>query len=304
MKSNEYVIITLKDGFVYKARRFMQKIAYGVFGPETMTKVYFRILLGRELNLDAPKTFNEKICYYKLYYCAKNERIAKCADKYWVRDYLTAKGYADNLIDLLGVWDEPEDIEWDQLPEKFALKRSNGCGYNIICTNKCGVNEKDVKKLLKKWQKDKFGKYNVEPHYDILPSKIICEKYINSEGRLPVDYKIHCCNGKSKYVMVCDGRVRGRTNFYYYDMNGKILDVETDGSSKPFDLDEKLFHEMIRISDDIAQDFPFVRVDFYIDNNKLMIGELTFTPTAGYDYTLSCKGDEMIGKMFQIEDWR
>lgn len=70
------------------------------------------------------------------------------------------------------------------------------------------------------------------------------------------------------------------------------------------EIDDTLFKEMINMSNNIAKDFPFVRVDFYIHKGKLIIGELTFTPTAGYDYTITKEGDYAIGQMFEIGNWR
>lgn len=304
MRNSEYITITLKNNLTYKIRRYFQKIAYKIVGPENMTKVYFRILLGHNLNLTHPETFNEKICFYKLFYCPKNKLVIKCADKYEVRNYLKTKGYEDNLIPVFGVWDNANSMNWNALPERFALKRTNGCGYNIICLDKSKVDEKGVKKLLNKWQKDKFGMYNAEPHYDKMPGKIICEEYIDSDGRLPVDYKIHCFNGQAKFIMVCDGRLRGHTSFYYYDLNRQPFLVGVENAKKPLEINDTLFREMINMSNHIAKDFPFVRIDFYIYKGKLIIGELTFTPTAGYDYTITREGDYVIGQMFEVGDWR
>ena len=302
MQKNEAMIITLKNSKIYKIRRKFQILAFNIFGAEIMTKVYFKHLLGYSLNLNKPKTFNEKICWYKIKYCQKNEQIIKCADKYYVREYLKEKGYEDYLIRIVGVWDDPHQIKWDILPKKFALKRTNGCGYNIICLEKEKLDEKYVKRLLKHWQKEKFGKYNVEPHYDQLESKIICEEYIESNNRLPIDYKIHCFNGKPEFLMVCDGRKSGGTSFGYFDLKRKYLPYAKENTVFELDLEESYLNEMIRISEDISKDFPFVRVDFYISCGRLFIGELTFTPTAGYDYTITKAGDEEIGKLFNIEE--
>ena len=302
MNNNEAMIITLKDSTIYKIRRKIQILAFNIFGPDTMTKIYFKHLLGYSLNLKSPKTFNEKLCWYKLNYCPHNRLVIRCADKYYVRGYLKKKGYAKHLINILGVWDNPEQIEWSKLPKKFALKRTNGCGYNIICLDKEKLDEKYVKNLLKSWQKEKFGKYNVEPHYNRVKGKIICEEYIESCNRLPVDYKVHCFNGEPEFIMVCDGRNNKGTSFGYFDLTRKYLPYSKSAASFELDLEDAYLDEMISISKDIATDFPFVRVDFYISNSKLFIGELTFTPTAGYDYTITRAGDKAIGDLFNIEE--
>lgn len=300
MYNNEALIITTKSSVLYKIRRKAQLIACDFLGQETMTRIYFRHLLGYTLNLDNPVTFNEKICWYKINYCPNDELVVRCADKFYVREYLEGKGLGGYLVDIVGVWDNPQEIIWKELPKKFAIKRTNGCGYNIICLDKNQVSEKHVKRLLTKWQKEKFGKYNIEPHYDVLDSKIICEKYIESEDRLPVDYKVHCFNGKPEFIMVCDGRLRGKTSFGYFDLHKTFLPYAKSQQTFNLDITQQLLDEMVRISEVIACDFPFVRVDFYFSKGKLFIGELTFTPTAGYDFTITRDGDNEMGKLFDL----
>lgn len=54
--------------------------------------------------------------------------IKQCADKYRVREYLEEKGYGDLLNPIIGVYDDVEKIDWDSLPQKFAIKFNVGCG--------------------------------------------------------------------------------------------------------------------------------------------------------------------------------
>ena len=51
----------------------------------------------------------------------------------------------------------------------------------------------------------------------------------------------------------------------------------------------------------LSQDFPFVRADFYLVNDKPMFGELTFTPAAGLDRT-DVKANILLGKMLNLSD--
>ena len=135
MQSNNDVVITVRDDFFYNIRRWFQKIFYKILGPVNMSRIYYSIVMKKWLHLKSPSTFTEKINWYKLFYCPYDSLIVKCCDKYSVRDFLNSidlKNYQSNLI---GVWDNPDDIIWDSLPGKFALKNSNGCGYNIICKN-------------------------------------------------------------------------------------------------------------------------------------------------------------------------
>ncbi len=300
---SDNVIITVRDNLYYKIRRLCQKGAYLVFGPVIMAKVYYRLVMKSKLNLKNPTTFNEKINWYKLYYCPKNELIIKCSDKYDVREFLLGLGFERYLSRLICSWDNPDDICWDELPRKFALKNSNGCGYNIICKDKSSLSEKVAKKLLKKWLNDKFGYYNAEPHYNIGKKRIICEEYIDSGNFLPIDYKIHCMNGIPKVVQVCDERTSKTTRYTYFDASGNPLEYGKYPSHEKLDIDADLLKEMNDVSFKIASYFPYVRVDFFINAGKLQISELTFSPSAGLKPDLIYGGGDVeMGKMLDLKE--
>ena len=290
METNEHVVIT-------------ESIAYRIFGPKFMSKVYYKLDMKRTLNLENPGTFTEKINWYKLFYCPYNELIIKCSDKYTVRPFLEKQGFGKYLSELIGVWDDPDDICWDELPDKFVLKNSNGCGYNIICDKKSCLDEKETKQLLKKWLNEHFGYYNAEPHYEIGKKRIICEKYIESGHLLPIDYKVHCMNGIPKVLQVCDERTNKVTKYYYYNMQGEPLQFGKYLIEQDISLDGALLAEMNSIAEKIAGFFPYVRVDFFINNGHLQISELTFSPSAGLKPDLNYNnGDEVMGKMLDFDE--
>lgn len=303
MQENNDVIITVRNDFFYNIRRWFQKTSYRILGPVNIAKIYYVVVMKRRLNLNYPSTFTEKINWYKLFYCPYDPLIIKCCDKYDVRDFLNELGLQDYQSNLVGVWDSPYDIEWDSLPEKFALKNSNGCGYNIICKNKSALNEYAAKKLLKTWLREDFGCYNAEPHYNIGKKRIICEEYIDSDEILPVDYKIHCMNGKPSVIQVCDERTSKTTNYTYYDTFGQPFKYGIYPSNHCLDLNEDLRSDMINVSSTISEHFPYVRVDFFVNKGRLQISELTFSPSAGLKPDLRFgNGDIEMGKMLDIKE--
>ena len=125
-----------RDSFLYKVRRKCQVLAHKIISNEAMSKLYFKIVLHKRLNLKNPQTFNEKIQWLKLYHYPKNQLVVNGSDKYAVREYITEKGYGHKLVPLLGVWDKAEDIDWNALPNRFVLKCNHGCAYNIVVSDK------------------------------------------------------------------------------------------------------------------------------------------------------------------------
>lgn len=285
---------------LYRIRRKLQVLAFDIFGPVTMSKVYFRIVLRQKLNIQEPKTFNEKIQWYKLYYCPYSKDVVTCSDKYRIRDYLLKKGLIQYAIPLIGVWKSAAEIVWDELPERFVLKCNHGCAYNIICPNKSEVDKNKVLKQLDKWMHEDFGKFNAEIHYSLIKPLIVGEEYLgDGSSSFLIDYKLHCFNGKAKFVLICSDREGNKSNYDYYDLEWKRLDYSmTD--LKPFPC-PKSFDEMIYVAEKIAEDFPFVRVDFYEINGKPVLGELTFVPAGGLDDTLTQDADIEIGNMLELK---
>ena len=270
-----------RDSYIYKVRRKCQVIAHKIMPDTTMSKIYYRIVLHKNLDLKKPKTFNEKIQWMKLYYYPKNKLIVHCADKYAVRKYIKAKGYGDRLVPLLGVWDRAEDIDWDKLPDKFVLKCNHGCAYNIVVSNKKKLERALTVQRLNEWLKEDFGAFNIELHYSaIRHHRITCEEFL---GDNITDYKFFCFNGKPHCIYVSTDLIHDRQaqiGFFYLD--GKKMPLHRDDYT---DISKvtlpPFFDEMKRAAEVLCKDFPFVRVDFFIANDTWYFAELTFTPSAG-----------------------
>ena len=266
-------------GIVWKIRRKLQVIMYDLTSPEFVSKIYFKHMMGYPLNLDNPTMFNEKIQWLKLYEWPNNPLAIQCGDKYTVRAYLKKKGLDMYMNELIGVWEKAEDLVWENLPDQFALKVSNGCGENIICEDKSKLDIKKAEKQLKKWLKEDFGKFNAEPHYSKMPAHIVCEKYLGGDM---IDYKFVCFGGEVGYLNVTS-HPNGSIVIAGFMADGQPAPFRRTGDAV-FNENAKLpkhFEEMKEISKRIAEDFLFVRVDWYEADGKIYIGELTFTPNGG-----------------------
>ena len=270
-----------RDSIVYKTRRKIQRLAHKFVSNEALSKLYFKIVLHKKLNLKVPKTFNEKIQWMKLYYCPKNSLLVNCSDKYAVREYVEKKGYGDKSVPLLGVWEHAEDIEWDALPDQFVLKCNHGCAYNIVVTNKNTVDKLEVIKQLNRWLKDDFGSYNVEIHYSEIQRRVIlCEEFL---GENVMDYKFFCFHGSPHCIYVAADLIHDRQasiGFFYLD-GQKMPLYRDDYTDIPSVELPPFFEEMKKAAEDLCQDFPFVRVDFFVTKDAWYFSELTFTPGAG-----------------------
>lgn len=274
--------------------------------PILNTKVQYRRCFHKKLDLANPVTSNEKVLWLKLNTYNHNPLITQCADKYAVREYVKEKGCASILNDLLGVWSNPDEIDFNQLPDKFVLKSNYYYGMNLICTDKSKLDIQATKKELRSWMHNNGHLIASEMQYADITKRIIAEKFIETaDGQAPIDYKIYCCNGKATYVMTCIGRAKGeKPKFYYFDTKGQLQrELTKDGLEAPknfkYYIPDK-WNEMIHYAEVLSEPFPFVRADFYIENNQVIFGELTFTPSKGLDASKLPYTDKLIGDLIQL----
>lgn len=274
--------------------------------PTLNTKIQYYKCFHKRLDLNAPRTSNEKVLWLKLNTYYKNPLATQCADKYEVRKYVEAKGLKDILNPIIGIYDKPEDIDWDKLPKKFALKSNYYYSYNIICTDKDKLDKDAAIKEMREWAKSTDHLIASEMQYANIKRKILCEQYIEtSDGNSPADYKIYCCNGKPTYVMVCVGRARNKKpKFYYLDTDGNLQrELTRDGKSAPADFHYNKpdgWDKMLHAAEILSAPFPFVRADFYLENGRVIFGELTFTPAKGLDTGKLPTTDRIIGDLIQL----
>lgn len=290
-------------GVSYRIRRKGQVIALKFTSPEFVSKLYFKHLLGYSLNLAEPKTFNEKLQWYKLYYCPNSKSIIQCADKYAVRFYMEMKGYGEYLNDIIDVWDKAEDIDWNVLPEQFAMKCTHGCAYNIICDAKSEIDIPRAQKQIKTWMKEDFGLFNAEPHYSKMKPRVICEKYLGGDI---LDYKFFCFHGEPQFMYIAQGFGKGiNERITFFDMDGHIAPYKRgDYPILETATAPERFEKMVRMSRDLSKDFPFVRVDWFEVNGRIYFSELTFTPCGGLMKIEPEEYDAIWGDMFDIESLR
>lgn len=253
----------------------------------------------KRLNLDNPLTFNEKIQWLKLYDSTPLKTLL--ADKYKVRDYIKNKIGEEHLIPLYGVYDKYEDINFEKLPNKFVIKCNHGSGYNIIIKDKTKLNFEDIKKKLDKWMKRKYAIQALELQYRDIEPKILVEKYMDDGTGDLRDYKVTCFNGRPEFIwMDSDRHTKHKRNLY--DLNWKQLPYIMNIHYKTFPSPEKPKHlkKLLKLASILSRGFASVRVDFYIINEKIYFGEMTFSTESGLAEIVPKSFDKRLSSLIKL----
>jgi hypothetical protein len=260
----------------YKIQKYAPEDKY----PEILSD-WFQTKNGKKLHLSNPKTFNEKIQWLGLYdLTALKTRLC---DKYLVREWIKEKIGEEYLIPLLGVYNSFDEINFDELPDQFALKANHGCGWNVIVKDKKVLDMQKIKSDFAFWMSSNYAyQFGLQLQYRDIEPKIIIEQYMkNLDGDL-FDYKVFCFDGKPVYIMFLSDRAVGlKMAFYDTDWNLQPFVYSYPRNDKVVPKPACL-EEMLRLSEKLSKGFSHVRVDFYVLNDgTIKFGEMTFSSASG-----------------------
>ena len=249
--------------------------------------------------LKHPKDLSE-ICIKRVLDGKVNE-LSYLADKYEVRKYVTEKGLDNILTPLIAVYESAEEIDFDVLPDRFALKANFGAGRNIICTDKSKLNKEECREKVRAWLKP--GQYSVaERHYNLIPKKFVCEEFIDDgTGGFPVDYKFMCIHGKVHCILGVSGREQGHGSYLPYTTDWQPIREYYRGNSTATELLPKPenLEKMIQIAEQLAEGIDLVRVDLYSNGTRIWFGEITLTPSGCIFHRWTQKALDEMGKLYK-----
>lgn len=244
-------------------------------------EITYYLRMHEKLNLKKPKYFSEKMQWLKIYDYKPEYTVM--ADKVAVRKFVSERLGEDCLIKQLGVYNSADEIPYDTLPSRFVLKCSHDSASTIIVKDKEKLDINKTNAFLNKRLKLKFYLEGRENVYKGVKPRIVCEEFLGDTNDVPEDYKVFCFNGNPEFITVDVGRFKKHAQFYY-DTNWNLFQMDSEYVPEPGQSVEKplLLGKLLESAKLLSQGMRFVRVDFYIVNNKLYFGELTFYPAAGY----------------------
>ncbi len=277
MKKILYYICNPKKAMIY----LMNKNFFWFLTDKVYLKLKFRLVMGEKLNLRNPQTFNEKLQWLKLY--NRKDIYTTMVDKIKAKEYIANTVGEQYLIPTIGVYDNVDNINFDNLPNQFVIKCNHNSGLGMyICKDKSKLDVKKVKKELKKGLSQNYYLTSREWPYKNVQRRIIIEQFLTEQNsECLTDYKFFCFNGIPKIMYISkDFAEKPTTDFF--DMNFKYLKIKMkDDNSKVIPSKPEKFDEMKKIAKKLSRNIPFLRVDMYYINNNIYIGELTFFHNSG-----------------------
>jgi TupA-like ATPgrasp len=258
---------------------------------------YF-LTFGRPLDLANPVAFTAKLQWLKLY--GRPDQYAPLADKYAVYGYVRGLIGEAHLNRMLGVYEHASEIPWDDLPDSFVLKATHASGWNLIVPNKALLDRTKALQTCRDWLASTYSDRSREPVYRNIPPRIICVEYLGDPDAELFDYKLYCFNGRVRLIHVDTQRFSGhRRTFYTPDWQrlpfAYTYPVRSQDVQRPPAL-----QQMISLAEVLAGSIPFVRIDFFYVQNRIIFGEMTFFPDSGFGAFDPPEWDSTIGSYLEL----
>ena len=271
-----------------------------LFSDEKYIRLKYKLRTGKDINLENPTTFNEKLNWLKLNY--HNPMMTVMADKYWVKQWVAEKIGAEYVVPCYGKWADVESIPFDQLPDKCFLKSNQDSGVGIVFDRKAGVKLKAILKRFSKgrvsgknyyWFSREWGYKNIEPC-------ILAEQFLDEgTGHELQDYKFWCFNGVPQYMYITNKGSAVKENFYDMDFNPVDINHGYPRVVPEFKKPEN-FEKMKQFAAVLSKGMPFVRIDFFDVKGSLYFGECTFYDWGGMKAFSDDKWDLKLGGLISL----
>lgn len=267
-------------------------------------------------DLNNPTLLDDKLLWLKYYKYNNDELVAKCYDKYLVREYVEECGCGHILNQIYGVWDDVNKIPFSDLPDEYVLKKTNSYGDHVFKYKNEAIDIKKAVLTLSNNERMRIKLFTATGDLFATRNKqlYICEKMLGSElgYKRPEDYKFYCFNGEPKYLAIMWDRKSGSE----YHETFKKVDFSDQSNywygAKPAEIQKPIcYNEMLEICRKLSAPFPFVRVDLYEQNSRPVFGELTFTPAGGQilyhvfddDMNINYEALEIMGKQLDLKKY-
>jgi hypothetical protein len=260
----------------------------------------YRRNFGRRLDLRNPRTFNEKLYWLMLNY--RKPIVTRLADKYEARGYVADRIGEKYLNELYGVWDHPDEIDFDGLPEAFVLKISGGWNMNIFCRDRARFDVEGARRQLAAWLRRPHYRLFREWAYKDIRQRIVAERLlVDARWGEPMEFKVNCFNGEPRFVGVHFDRLRSHRRDFY-DPEWRLLPftkLSNPPSGKALPKPPN-FDEILHCARRLGDGFPFVRIDFLSADDRTVFGEFTWYPAAAYNRFWPESYDRYWGDQLQL----
>ena len=205
------------------------------------------------------------------------------SDNEFVKTYIKNKIGEEYVIPTYGFIRRKEEVDSFKFPDTCACKYNSHIQRYFFKTNDY-VNKEEIKS----WFGFDYYPLSRERNYKDLEHKVIVEEIVGNNPN-QCDYRFWCLDGDVKFIQVDLFERLGR--LYGFKQQSKTFDSKWNELDIQFSTRDKIKHIvprpkkfdlMLELAHKLSSPIKgLIRVDFFIDKDNILVGELTNYPFGG-----------------------
>ena len=257
---------------------------------------------GRYLNYTAPQTYFEKLVLSKFFAPVP---MPSPADKIACAEYIP-EDLRDVASTIPPVWTGNTPITpalLDTLslaPGTYYAKSNTGCttNYSFSIPPKDDQLER-LEQYSTGWLKRIHGVRAGEWWYSMIRNQNLIEADLSPKpGESLVDWKFHACRGRVFAAQVDQDRATDHRQLIFdrdFNFVPEMLFFQTgEGLPRPENYDL-----ILKVAEAISKPFEYARVDLYLVEDRIYLGEITLAPVGGQRLPISADLDLWMGQRWK-----
>jgi hypothetical protein len=275
------------------ARRLPEPLARPIYAAAAARRI--AEAHGVAVDLRRPRLLSEYIAARMLR--PAHPLLTRLADKIAMREHVAGRIGAEHVLPLLGVWERAEQVPWDALPERVAVKCNHGCAMNVLRRSAAGFDAAAATDSLRRWLREDFARIHGEFYYSPIPRRVFAEPLLSGpDGLSPPDHKVLCLAGRAAYLLRSEGasRTARSTAVTWYDPQLRLFPHARDPAPH-LPLDPRA-RALFPLAERVAEGLEIARVDFYLPPGRILVGEVTIASGAGGMRSLLPEGNRLVGE--------
>lgn len=262
---------------------------------EREVDLWYWSLRGCHVDFRHPRTFAEKMQWLKVH--DRDPRKTTYSDKLDVREMVSQTVGAEVLPQVYAVWENAADIDFAGLPSRFILKCSNGSGMMMRIEDASATNLEEVRSSAKEWLTRDFASQYFEMHYADITPRVFAEEWIDD---IVWEYQAWCFSGEACFIAAIHDPHGVNEKQFFSPSWDKLPFVSSPPEYQGTIAAPDYLEKIVSYSERLAQDFTFVRVDWYGTRHGLVFSEMSFTPAYGIVHWMPSTYDEKVGDLINL----
>lgn len=249
----------------------------------------YRLKIGRLPDYANPQRYSEKIQWRKIF--DRNPLFPLFVDKFGVREFVARTAPGLELPEILWTGTEPDTIPYGSLPDRYVVKPNGRSGDWHFVLSSADADRDLISERCRRWLRRPYGRRMREWAYTHVVPRILIEELLCSEsgGNRLQDFRFEVFDGRVRMITVTTAQIANtrRTALAmdtFYDRDWRQLPFIKPGRqtrapaalAKPAQLGR-----MIDWSERLGTGLDYIRVDFYLVQDRAYFSELTVYPGSG-----------------------